>query len=259
MGEIKPDWIFHLAAISNVRKSWQMRSETIETNVLGTHSLLEAVRQAAPAARVLFISSSDIYGYGPVPSKPIDEEAPVQIVDPYAYSKAAGELLCGFYEKSENIDIVIARPFPHTGPGQTADFVCSDWAHQVAQIERGDIAPILRVGNLDVRRDYCDVRDVVRAYILLLSKGRRGEPYNVCSGKAIALREVLDFLIRESVRNTPISVEVDAAKLRKTDALSLIGSNRKISEEASWSPEIPIKQTLYDLLDYWRRRLVDGA
>jgi GDP-4-dehydro-6-deoxy-D-mannose reductase len=253
VGEVRPDWIFHLAAISNVRRSWQMRSETIETNVLGTLNLLEAVRQAAAAARVLFISSSDVYGFGTTPAEAINEEAPIQIVDPYAYSKAAGEMLCGFYEKVENIDIVIARPFPHTGPGQTEDFVCSDWARQVVQIEAGNIAPIMKVGNLEVQRDFCDVRDVVRAYILLLRKGRRGEPYNICSGKAIALREILDFLVREAPRNVSISVEVDTGKLRKIDIPFHVGSNRKISEETGWLLRIPLDQSLHDSLVYWRK------
>jgi GDP-4-dehydro-6-deoxy-D-mannose reductase len=259
VGEIRPDWIFHLAAVSSVHRSWEMRGETIETNVLGTFSLLDAVRQGAPGTRVLFISSSDVYGVAASPTEALEEDAPLQIISPYAYSKAAGEMLCGFYGKVENIDIVIARPFPHTGPGQSEGFVCSDWARQVARIERGDIAPILKVGNLDVQRDLCDVRDVVKAYILLLRKGRRGEPYNICSGKVIVLREVLDFLIRESAGNTSISVEVDAAKLRKTDVHSLIGSNRKISEEIGWSPEITIEQTLRDLLAYWRQRLAGGS
>jgi len=255
VGEIRPDWIFHLAAVSNVRHSWQMRNETIETNVLGTHNLLEAVRQTAPAARVLFISSSDVYGFGASPTEALKEDAPLQIVSPYAYSKAAGEMLCGFYEKIENIDIVIARPFPHTGPGQTEDFVCSDWARQVARIERGDSVPTLKVGNLDVQRDFCDVRDVVKAYILLLRKGRWGESYNVCSGKAIALREILDFLVKGAAVSSPVSIEVDVAKLRKTDVHSLIGSNRKISEETGWSPRISINQTLRNILAFWRQRL----
>jgi len=259
VGDIRPDWVFHLAAVSNVRRSWEMRGETIGTNVLGTHNLLEAVRLTTPAARVLFISSSDVYGFGASPTEALNEEAPIQILNPYAYSKAAGEMLCGFYEKIEHIDIVVARPFPHTGPGQAEDFVCSDWARQVARIERGDNVPTLKVGNLDVQRDFCDVRDVVKAYILLLRKGRRGEPYNICSGKAIALREVLDFLIRETFGKTPISVEVDAAKLRKTDVPFLIGCNRKISDETGWSPRIPIDQTLRDILAFWRQRLGDRS
>jgi GDP-4-dehydro-6-deoxy-D-mannose reductase len=254
VGEVRPDWIFHLAAVSNVRRSWQLRGETIETNVLGTHNLLEAIRQRAPAARVLFISSSDIYGLGPAPAEGLKEEAPVQVLDPYAYSKAAGEMLCGFYEKIENIDIVTARPFPHTGPGQAEDFVCSDWARQVAQIETGKIPPIIKVGNLDVRRDFCDVRDIVKAYILLLRKGRRGEPYNICSGKAIALREILDFLVKQAAVSSPISIEVDPARFRKIDLPFQMGSNQKISNETGWSPRIPIDHTLRDLLANWRRR-----
>jgi len=254
IGEIRPDWVFHLAAVSNVRSSWQIRSETIETNVLGTHDLLEAVRQTTPAARVLFISSSDVYGYGASLTEALKEEAPFQIVSPYAYSKAAGEMLCGFYERTENIDLVIARQFPHTGPGQTAEFVCSDWARQIVQIERGDIAPIVRVGNLDVRRDFCDVRDVVKAYILLLRNGHRGEVYNVCSARAVALNTILNFLIREASVKIPISIEVDTAKLRKTDVRFLLGSNRKISEETGWSPGISMDQTLRNLLANWRQK-----
>lgn len=254
VGEIRPDWIFHLAAISNVPSSWLKRSETLETNVLGTHNLLEAVRKAAPGARVLFISSSDVYGVAASPTEALTEETPFRIANPYAYSKAAGEMLCEFYERVENIDIVICRPFPHTGPGQTDDFVCSDWARQVVQIERGEIAPVLMVGNLDVQRDFCDVRDVVRAYLLLLRKGRRGEIYNVSSGKAIPLRQVLDFLVGEASNNVSISIEVDPAKLRKTDVPLLLGSNRKISEEFGWTPTITIDQTLHDLLAFWRQK-----
>jgi len=254
VGDIHPDWIFHLAAISNVRRSWEKRSETIETNVLGTHNLLEAVRLNAPAARVLFISSSDVYGFGPAPGEALREDAPIQIVDPYAYSKAAGEMLCGFYDKVENLDIVIARPFPHTGPGQSEDFVCSDWARQVAQIETGNMVPIIKVGNIAVQRDFCDVRDVVKAYILLLRKGRRGEIYNICSGKAIALREILDSLIKATSGNVPISVEVDIAKLRKIVIPFHLGSNRKIFEETGWLVRIPIDQTLRDLLASWQGR-----
>ena len=195
---VRPDRVFHLAAVSNVRSSWQARRETLETNVLGTHNLLEAVRLEAPRARVLFISSSDVYGVAGEGEAPLAEDRPLRVTNPYAYSKAAGEMMCGFYERIEGLDIVIARPFPHTGPGQAPDFVCADWARQIVRIERGEAEPILRVGNLDVRRDFSDVRDVVEAYAALMRKGRRGEVYNVCSGKALALREVLDFLLGEA-------------------------------------------------------------
>jgi GDP-4-dehydro-6-deoxy-D-mannose reductase len=255
VGEIKPDWIFHLAPISNVHRSWETRGETIETNIVGTYNLLEAVRQAAPSARVLFVSSSEVYGAAASPAEALTEETPIEIASPYAYSKAAGEMLCGFYGKVENVDVVIARPFPHTGPGQSEDFVCSDWARQVALIEKGDRAPILKVGNLDLRRDFSDVRDVVRADMLLMRKGRRGGVYNICSGRAIALREILDFFVREASPDTPISVEVDAAKLRKIDRPSQVGSHKKIADETGWLPRIPFDETLRDLLDYWRKKV----
>ncbi len=249
---VRPDQVFHLAAVSNVRNSWQARRETLETNVLGTHNLLEAVRLEAPRARVLFISSSDVYGVAGEGEAPLAEDRPLRVTNPYAYSKAAGEMMCGFYERIEGLDIVIARPFPHTGPGQAPDFVCADWARQIVRIERGEAEPILRVGNLDVRRDFSDVRDVVEAYAALMRKGRRGEVYNVCSGKAIALREVLDFLLGEA-RTGPdagpsIRVEVDPAKLRKTDVPFLIGDSRKIVAATGWSPRISIARTLKDLL-----------
>lgn len=255
--EIHPSWIFHLAAVSNVHRSWEMRGETIETNILGTQNLVEAVRRAAPGSRVLFVSSSEVYGVAASSAEALDEEAPLQAVSPYAYSKAAGEMLCRFYEKVEKVDIVIARPFPHTGPGQSKDFVCSDWARQVALIEIGDSVPVLRVGNLDLCRDFSDVRDVVRAYVLLLKKGRRGGVYNVCSGRAVPLRKILNLLTNEASKHAPISVEVDAGKLRKIDVPCQLGSCKKISKETGWSPGISIDQTLRDLLDYWRQRVRD--
>jgi len=259
VNEIKPDWIFHLAAVSSVRDSWRMRSETIETNVLGTHNLLEAVRLGAPGARILFISSADVYGTAGSATQPVGEETPFKILSPYAYSKVAGELLCGFYETAENLDIVIARPFPHTGPGQTADYVCSDWARQIALIERGTSAPILKVGNLEIWRDFCDVRDVVKAYISLLRKGRRGEVYNVCSGRATALQEILDFLVGQASTDVTITVEIDETKLRQTDVPFQVGNKRKTSEGIGWLPSIPINRTLRDRLAFWRGRFEETS
>jgi GDP-4-dehydro-6-deoxy-D-mannose reductase len=267
--DVRPDWVFHLAAVSNVRNSWQIRRETLETNIVGTQNLLESVRLAAPGARVLFISSSDVYGLVGSAEKQLTEEDPVQIINPYAYSKAAGEMMCEFYVKVEGLDIVTVRQFPHTGPGQTADFVYPDWARQIVQIERGESEPVIRVGNLEVKRDFSDVRDVVKAYILLMNKGRRGEVYNVCSGKALALREILGFLVGEAEtassrlpecpgnkagRKQAIRIQVDPDKLRKTDVPLLLGSNRKLVAETGWSPRIPIEQTLRDLLAYWREK-----
>jgi len=243
----RPDWIFHLAAISNVRVSWEKRKETIETNLMGTFNLLEAARKNAPEARVLFVSSSDLYGILTPVEHALKEEAFVFALSPYAFSKASGEMLCRFYSQIEGLDIVIARSFPHTGPGQTPDFVCADWANQIARIEKGLSPPVVKVGNTAVRRDFSDVRDVVHAYIYLLEKGRKGQVYNVCSGRAQSLQDILDKLV--SFSSKKITVEVDKRKLRKADIPLLLGDNRKIREETGWMPKIPLETTLHDLFN----------
>jgi GDP-4-dehydro-6-deoxy-D-mannose reductase len=253
---VRPQWIFHLAAVSNVRQAWEKKKETMETNLMGTFYLFEAVKKFAPEARILFISSSDVYGVPSVDDKSrgkaFREDDPFELVEPYALSKFGGELFCGFYGRSENLDIVIARPFPHTGPGQSPDFVCSDWARQVIQIERGVQEPVLKVGNLDIERDFTDVRDTVRAYLLLMQRGGRGEVYNICRGEPVSLRRVLDIYLSHSVK--AIAVEQDPNKLRKVDIPYLVGDNRKIREAIAWEPVIPLDQTLRELLDYWRAR-----
>jgi len=249
--KIKPDWIFHLAAISNIKHSWEKRKETLETNLVGTFHLFEAARQFAPSARILFISSSDIYG-GLSPSKDIlCEEDCFQIVNPYSFTKVAGELLSNFYTLIEGLDIVIARPFPHTGPGQSPDFVCSDWALQIARIEKGEAKAVIKVGNLNIRRDFTDVRDVVRAYLLLIKRGKKGEIYNVCSGRAVSLQEILQVLL--SFSSSRIEVLTDSGKLRKADIPLLVGNNEKLRKKG-WSPEIPLEKSLRDLLEYWRKK-----
>lgn len=252
----RPDWVVHLAAVSNVRHSWERKRETMETNVMGTFHLFEAVKKFAPRARILYVSSSDIYGFSPGRGKgapkALSEEAPFHLVSPYALTKFSGELLAGFYSQVEGLEIVIARPFPHTGPGQSADFVCSDWARQLIMIERGRQEPAIRVGNLAVQRDFTDVRDTVRAYILLMQKGRSGEAYNICRGRGVSLRRVLEIFLSSSPK--VVRIERDPEKLRKTDIPSLFGSSKKIKRETGWEPRIPLERTLTELLDYWRCR-----
>jgi len=213
IAQARPDWVFHLAAVSNVGHSWKKPTETLENIVLS-------------------------------------EDDPVGAVSPYAYSKVCGELLSRFYVNVEDLQVVLARAFPHTGPGQSPDFVCSDWARQLVAIERGLSDPVVCVGNTSVRRDFCDVRDVVRAYALLLEKGRAGEIYNIASGRAVALREILDMLF--ALSPAKVEVEVDSKKLRKADILSLRGDARKIGADTGWTPTIPLEQTLRDLMEYWR-------
>jgi GDP-4-dehydro-6-deoxy-D-mannose reductase len=252
----EPQWVFHLAAVSNVGYSWAHERETLETNVMGTFHLLQALKKFAPEARVLFVSSSDIYGVPPgvaaAEPAPFSEDDPFHLASPYALSKYQGELMAGFYSRFEGLDVVVVRPFPHTGPGQSPDFVCSDWARQVIRIERGTQDPVIRVGNLEVQRDFTDVRDTVRAYILLLQKGKKGEVYNVCRGRGTALREILEILLSFSSR--AVRVEKDPERQRKVDIPSLVGANRKIREELSWEPQVPLPKTLADLVDYWRVR-----
>jgi GDP-4-dehydro-6-deoxy-D-mannose reductase len=252
---VRPDRIFHLAAISHVRTTWDKRRETLETNLMGTFHIYEAVRLYAPRARILFVSSSDVYGFlkPKEHARAFREEERNGVVSPYAFTKASGELLSEFYAESEHLDIVVARPFPHTGPGQTADFVCSDWARQIALIEKGKLSPMIKVGNLKPCRDYSDVRDVVRAYDLLLKKGKRGEVYNVATGTAPALKRTLRTLLSFSTRR--IEVRVDPEKLRKADIPYLAGSNTKIKTRTGWEPRIPLEKTLRDLLEYWRGRV----
>lgn len=250
---VQPDWIFHLAAISNVSYSWEKKKETLETNLIGTFNLFEAAKKFAPKARVLFVSSSNVYGVLTPIDRALKEEDSTHIVNPYAFTKFSGEILGKFYGQIEELDIVIARPFSHTGPGQDSSFVCSDWALQIAQIEKGLVAPVIKVGNCKVKRDFTDVRDVVRAYVLLLQKGRRGEVYNICSGHAVALEEILNIL--RSYSEEKIDVRIDENKLRKIDIPLLMGNNRKIAAETSWKSEIQLTQTLKDLLEYWRKKV----
>lgn len=250
IAQARPDWVFHLAAVSNVGHSWKKPTETLETNLLGSQHVFEAVREYAPQARLLFVSSSNVYAQQTGENIVLSEDDPVGAVSPYAYSKVCGELLSRFYVNVEDLQVVITRAFPHTGPGQSPDFVCSDWARQLVAIERGLSEPVVCVGNTSVRRDFCDVRDVVRAYALLLEKGRTGEIYNIASGQAVALREILDMLF--SLSPAKVEVEVDPKKMRKADILSLRGDARKIGTDTGWTPTIPLEQTLRNLLEYWR-------
>jgi GDP-4-dehydro-6-deoxy-D-mannose reductase len=250
--DVRPDEIFHLAALSQVRASWEKRREAVETNLMGTFHLFEAARNLTPSARILFVSSSDVYGDARPRTKKrlFFEEDRDGVVSPYAFTKMGGELLSDFYARREKLAVVVARPFPHTGPGQTEVFVCSDWARQIVRIERGEAEPVISVGNLRIRRDYLDVRDVVRAYVLLLEKGKAGEVYNVASGNAPSLGEILRMLL--SFTDRKIKIRVDPARMRKSDISYLAGSNRKINARTGWSPRVPLEKTLRDLLEYWR-------
>ena len=250
----RADWVIHLAAQSFVGTSWQAPAETFMTNTLPQVNLLEAVRARTPAARFLVIGSSEEYGFVTEDELPITEQNPLRPLSPYAVSKVAQDLMGYQYFKSYGMHIVRSRAFNHEGPRRGDVFVTSNFARQIAEIERGTREPVIAVGNLKNRRDYTDVRDIVRGYWLLLEKGEAGEVYNLCSGRAWVIQEILDFLLGEA-RVPGITVREEAARLRPSDVPVLRGDTTKAQAAVDWRPEIPFEQTLRDLLDYWRQRV----
>jgi len=251
--QVHPDLIYHLAGISHVQKSWSSRETTLKVNLFGSLNLLESVRNFAPSARILVVSSSEVYGKVPPDLQPIPESFPLRPITPYAVSKASLELLCYPYLYGDKLQIVIVRPFNHTGPRQDPSFACPDFARQIAQIEKSLREPKIYVGNLEARRDFSDVRDVVKGYQRVLEDGEGGEIYNIASGQAYSIKDLLDILISLSLADIQISLDPD--RLRPSDIPLLLGDNTKIRHQLGWQPEISIRDTLQAILDYWRERV----
>ena len=250
----RPDWVIHLAAQSFVGTSWQAPAETFMTNTLPQVNLLEAVRARHPHARFLVIGSSEEYGFVREDELPITEANPLRPLSPYAVSKVAQDLMGYQYSKSYGMQIVRSRAFNHEGPRRGDVFVTSNFARQIVEIERGLREPVISVGSLKNRRDYTDVRDIVRGYWLLLEKGEAGEVYNLCSGRAWVIQEILDFLLG-AARVRGITVREEPARLRPSDVPVLRGDATKAREAVGWTPEIPFEQTLRDIIEYWRGRM----
>jgi GDP-4-dehydro-6-deoxy-D-mannose reductase len=245
----KPDGIIHLAGISSVALSESHQMTTYEVNALGTLKLLEAVRQLRFKCRIVLISSADVYGRSNV-GKPLSEDLPSLPLSPYALSKHMTAEAGRFYHRAFGLDVVILRPFSHTGPGQVTTFVFPKVANAIARVERGKREPVIEMGDLKVRRDYTDVRDVVRAYVLALERCTTGETYNVTSGKPVVIKEGVDYLC--SLSRVPVQIHSSAAKFRPHDIPLLTGDPSKFAAATGWKPEIPFTQTLSDLLDYYR-------
>ena len=245
----RPEGIIHLAGISSVALSESHQLKTYEVNTMGTLKLLEAVRRLGLPCRVILISSADVYGRSNV-GRPLGEDAPLQPLSPYALSRVMACEAGKFYHRAFGLDIVILRPFSHTGPGQTAAFVFPKVARAIVQIERGAAEPVIEMGNLEVRRDYTDVRDIVRAYALALEHCAGGETYNVTSGKPVSIKEGVDYLC--SLARVPVKVKSSAAEFRPHDIPLLTGDPSRFKAATGWQPEIPFNQTLSDLLDYYR-------
>ncbi len=248
---LKPEWVFHLAASSSVAESWQDPARTLMNNVGATANILAALVTMTPMPRVLLVGSSDEYGRAPS-ARALGEETPLRPLTPYGVSKLAQDMLGLQYHLSHGLPVVRVRPFNHTGPRQPPAFAVASFARQLALIEAGRQPPRLKVGNLWVRRDFTDVRDIVRAYRLAVEFGRAGAVYNIGSGRAVSLREVAKALIGISGRR--VSIEVNAARTRPVDAATSTCDARRFRRLTGWRPLISLEETLRDTLEYWRRR-----
>jgi len=248
-----PDAVVHLAALSNVKQASLDPALTRKVNVRGTSVLLSSLNTASPSARFIFASSSGVYGQPVDISVPVNEDSPIMPLNEYAQSKAEAEKLVLGHAQSEGLDAVIARPSNHTGPGQSDSFFVSTVARQAARISAGKKEPVMELGNLGVRREILDVRDVARAYIMLLEKGRKGEIYNISSGKLLALSGIVDTIV--SFTGKKIEVKKDPLRVRQKDHDSPAIDFSKLQTICGWQPHISIDRTLRDTYDYWLQRV----
>ena len=253
LADVKPGLIFHLAAQSFVKASWAYPGYTLFNNLGSQLCIFEAMRRLELDARIQIAGSSEEYGAATEDELPLTEESPLRPLSPYGVSKVAQDMLAYQYFQSYGMKVVRTRAFNHTGPRRGEVFATSNFAKQIAMIELGLQEPVIRVGNLDAQRDFSDVRDVVRAYYIACTKGEPGEVYNICSGSSITIGKMLDILI--GLARCKVSVETDADRLRPSDVQLLRGDATKLIAATGWSPVYDIKQTLADLLDYWRGRL----
>ncbi|MEN9979579.1 MAG: GDP-mannose 4,6-dehydratase [candidate division WOR-3 bacterium] len=253
IASVKPDRIYHLAAQSFVPMSWAAPAETFVTNVIAQINLFEAVRAAGCDCRIQIACSSEEYGLVLPDEVPIKETNPLRPLSPYAVSKVAQDLMGYQYHQSYKLFIIRTRGFNHTGPRRGHVFVTSNFARQIAEMEKGRREPVLHVGNLDAVRDFTDVRDTVRAYYLILEKGVPGEVYNVATGRGYRIAEVVDIL--RSHARVKFEVRQDPGRMRPSDVQLLIGDATRLRTATGWEPQIPFEQTLSDLLNYWRERV----
>jgi GDP-4-dehydro-6-deoxy-D-mannose reductase len=253
IADYNPDRVVHLAAVSSVKFSFDNPAETFAINITGTQNLLEAIARQKKPAQTLLVSSSEIYGQLMPEQVPVGETALLAPVNPYGVSKAAVDLMGYQYYKSYGIPVYRIRAFSHTGPRQSTQAVISDWSKQVAAIELGRAPAEIKVGNLNVIRDYTDVEDIIRGYESIFEKGRPGEAYNVCSGIGYKLDILLEQLIGLSSRK--IAIKVDQSRFRPVDIPVLIGSPRKIKSDTGWEPRIDINSTLKKVYNYWHKNL----
>lgn len=251
--EIRPDFIFHLAAQSSVGVAWKNPGLTVDVNIKGAINVMDAVRELYYKPRVLLIGSGEEYGHIRPGETPIKEDNLLRPGNIYAATKACQNMIGNIYAKAYDMQLMMVRAFNHVGPGQAPMFVVSDFCKQVVEIEKGLRESVMKVGNLAAKRDFTDVRDVVKAYGKLIQAGEAGETYNVGRGKAIAIQELLDLIVSKSTAD--IKVEIDPAKLRPVDVPIIEADITRIKELTGWEPQIPLEQTIQETLDYWRAQV----
>lgn len=249
----RPDYIFHLAAQSSVGASWKNPGMTIDINIKGSVNVLDAVRELYYKPKILLIGSGEEYGHIKPGETPITEDNMIRPGNIYAATKVCQNMIGSIYAKAYDMDLMMVRAFNHIGPTQAPMFVVADFCKQVAEIEKGLRPPVMYVGNLSAKRDFTDVRDVVRAYAMLIQKGMSGETYNVGSGHAISIQEILEMIL--SLSDREIKVEVDPNKLRPVDVPIIEADTAKLKAATGWEQTITLKQTIEETLNYWRERL----
>lgn len=250
LADCEPDYIFHLAAQSSVAVSWSNPQLTVDVNIKGTLNLLEVLKETAFSGRVLLIGSGEEYGRINPDEIPIVEDTVLRPGNIYAATKGCQNMLGAIYARAYHLNLVMVRAFNHVGPGQSPQFVVSDFCKQVVEVEKGLREPVIHVGNLKAKRDFTDVRDVVAAYECLVRQGTAGETYNVGAGNACSIQEILDKIIE--ISGQKIRVEVEEERLRPIDVPIISADITKITEQTDWKRKISLEQTLEDTLEYWR-------
>lgn len=248
LGTIRPDCIFLLAADAVPSQSFGRVREVLSTNSLITINIYEALRMTGLKPRLLCVSSVDVYKT--TAGDVLDENSKIGPLNPYAISKHVQELLCQYYGHVHALQSIIVRPFAFTGPRQKPCFAIPSFARQIARIEQGEQVPMIEVGNINVVRDYSDVRDIVRGFVAALDHGKEAEVYNLCSGRGITLHEILETLI--GCTNVPVRIKRNEARIRPIDPINILGDRSKTFREIEWAPTIPLETTLKDTLNYWR-------
>lgn len=257
LSAFKPNFVFHLAALASVGQSFENERLTFRVNLEGTLNVLQAAMAVSNLKKMIYVSTADCYGIFYPKNKTLVEDQPFNPISPYGISKAAAEEACLYYHRQYRFPVTVARSFNHSGPRQNENFVIPAFSKQIAAIEAGHHKPVLLVGDLSVKRDLSDVRDIVRGYRLLAEKGRTGRVYHFCSGKAVSIQKVLDSLLRLSSKR--IKVKVDKSRLRKNDIPLLRGDNRRAVEELGYKAQYSLQATLKNTLDYWRKKVLKAT